>query len=61
MSLGHTGCPRGKRVRVKLRSGETIVDRFHERTDRDVFLERRGRIPKRKIRSFTILRRLRSR
>ena len=54
--LGHTGAPRGKRVLVILRDGQRIVDKFVERTDTAVVLQSAGRILKKNIRSFSILR-----
>lgn len=49
----HTSTIRGKRVRVKLRSGEVFIDRFLERTKSYVFFEKRGKITKGDIISFS--------
>ncbi|MBN1320528.1 MAG: hypothetical protein JXA87_06785 [Thermoleophilia bacterium] len=50
--MPHTACHPGKRVRVKLHSGEVIFDRFVTRTDRYIVLEERGKVMKRDIDSF---------
>lgn len=55
MKTPHTACHRGKRVRVRLRDGTAIDDRFLDRTDRWVVLERAGRVPKGEIKAFIIL------
>lgn len=52
----HMGCPRGHRVRIVLRSGQVVEDRFEERTDRWVLLRQHGRVPKDLIRTFVVLR-----
>lgn len=52
--LPHTACHRGKKVLVKLRDGTEFVARFHDRTDKYVFMEGHPRIPKSEILSFTI-------
>lgn len=54
--LGHTSCYRGKRVRVKLRSGEVFLDRFKERTDKHVIFYGAGKIRKADIETFGIYR-----
>lgn len=54
MRVPHTGCNKGKRVRVILRTGETFIDTFLERTNKHVFLKNAGRIAKDTIRAFTI-------
>ena len=51
--MPHTGSYRGKRVRVVLRDGTVIYDRFIERTDKYVFLEKSGRIPKAMFRAMS--------
>lgn len=51
----HTACRRGKRVRVVLTTGETFVDRFWDRTNKDVQFKDRGWIPKFWIKAFTIV------
>ena len=48
----HTSCMRGKRVRVKLHSGEVIIDKFREGRDRFIILEERGKILVADIDSF---------
>lgn len=52
--LPHTACGRGKRVKIILRDGTELVDRFLDRTDRWVLLKERGRVDKRDIRAFFI-------
>lgn len=56
MKMPHTGSYRGKRVRVVLRDGTILYDRFIERTDKYVFLEKAGRIPKAKFRAMSDVR-----
>lgn len=53
MKMPHTGAPRGKWVRVKLKDGTVIIDRFHDRTDKYVFLKKHGRIAKSTIQAFS--------
>ena len=49
----HSSAPKGKRVRIVLRSGEIIVAKFISSTDR--FIEVEGRtIAARDIRTFSI-------
>ncbi len=55
MRIPHTPTHRGKRVRVVLKNGQVLVDRFQGRTDRWVELQSNGRIEKRWIQSFTIV------
>lgn len=55
-SAKHTGCRRGTKVVVKLRTGGEIVDVFHERNDKFIFLKNNGKIPKADISSFQALR-----
>lgn len=38
MKTPHTSCMRGTRVRVVLRSGDVIIDRFVERTGKFIVL-----------------------
>jgi hypothetical protein len=38
MKTPHTSCARGTRVRVVLRSGDVIIDRFVERTGKFIVL-----------------------
>lgn len=54
MRTPHTQTHRGKAVRVVLRDGTVLVDKFDYRTHRFVFLLKAGRIPKCEIKSFTI-------
>ena len=49
----HTGAQRNKRVRVLLRDGGVICDRFVDRCDKYVFLKDFGRLHKREIRSLS--------
>ena len=56
MKLPHTAAPYRKRVYVKLRDGTRFVDRFLDRTDRQVQFEQHGWIDKRNIASFAIYR-----
>lgn len=55
MKTPHTAAHAGKRVRLKLKSGERIDDRFVTRTDHWVVLENYGRIMKRDIKAFFVL------
>jgi len=57
MRTPHTSCSKGKRVRLVLRDGTEIKDKFIERTDKYVFLEY-GKYAKRSIKSFSILKNL---
>lgn len=53
----HTSAPRGSRVRIVLRSGETMHARFMERTAQFVVVEMDGerkRLRGREIQSFCI-------
>jgi hypothetical protein len=52
----HTSVRKGKRVRIVLRDGEEIIDKFDNGTDRFVFLEGGRKIEKVTIRSFGIYR-----
>ena len=52
----HTSCRRGKRVRIKLRTGEVIVDVFLEGHDRFIVLKDRGKVMVHQIDSFGIYR-----
>lgn len=54
MILGHTGCHRGKKVRVKLRDGRIIIDKFYERTKNAIILKDAGKIRKDQLLSFSI-------
>lgn len=52
--VGHRSCHPGKRVRVVLRDGTVLIDRFVEGRSRDIVLERAGRVPHDQIGSFMI-------
>jgi hypothetical protein len=52
---GHTRFKRGKRLRVKMRSGEVFEDRYVGDASSHAVLERRGRVAKRDILKMTIL------
>lgn len=54
MRTPHTQTHRGKAVRVVLRDGAVIVDKFVYRTHKFVFLKASGRIEKGDIKSFRI-------
>ncbi len=49
----HTACYRGKRVRVKLKSGEVFVDKFHDRTKSFVVFQSGREVKKGDIVSFS--------
>lgn len=53
--IPHTATNRGKRVRVVLRDGTQIDDRFESRNDRWIVLQHRGRVNKADIRAFIVL------
>jgi hypothetical protein len=57
MRSPHTSCPRGKRVRIVMRSGEIIIDKFVDRTSRFIVLEEYGRLASGSVCSFAILKR----
>lgn len=50
----HSSVRKGKRVVVLLRDGTRILDRFVERTDRWIVLEKHGRIAKEDLRSLIL-------
>ena len=50
----HTSCRRGKRVRIVLFSGDVIIGKFNESSDKYVFLEDDVRILKKDIKAFGI-------
>jgi len=52
--LGHTAVHKGRRVLVVLRSGELFIDRFIERTGRDIRLEGRGKVAKKDLRVMSL-------
>lgn len=54
---GHIGCPKGKRVKVKLKSGETVRGKFIEKLTKTILVDQR-KIRKRDITSFTIDRKI---
>lgn len=53
--MPHTGTYRGKAVKIITKKGEVIIDKFHERNDRNVFLKDYGKIAKSDIKTFIIL------
>lgn len=55
MKMPHTRCCRNKRVRVRLRDGTIIDDRFHERAARWIVLVHHGKIMKNQIKAFILL------
>lgn len=55
MKAPHTATNRGKRVRVVLKDGTRIDDRFLDRSDRWIVLRHRGRVMKRDVKAFIIL------
>lgn len=57
----HTACHTGKRVIVKLVTGITFVDKFKERTNKEVLFENAGWIRKSQIQSFSIYKHIPSR
>ncbi len=52
-AMCHTGTYRGKKVRVVLRDGTLIIDHFHDRNDKFVFLREKGKILKKDIKSMS--------
>lgn len=50
----HTATYRGKRVLVRLKSGERFVDHFHDRTKKMVFFKSGRRVLRGDIKSFSI-------
>ena len=50
----HTATHKGKRVRVVLMDGTSFIDRFWDRTKKEVQFKERGWISKLQIKSFTI-------
>lgn len=50
----HTSTYKGKRVRVVLKDGTVIVDRFIDKKARYIILEEYGKVIKRDMRSFGI-------
>ena len=55
MKTPHTATNRGKRVRIVLKDGTKLDDRFVDDTDRHVLLERVGKVRKRDIKAFIVL------
>lgn len=54
MKTPHTMTARGRTVRVTLRSGETFIDKFVERTRKKVLIFESGRrVPAGDIKSFS--------
>jgi len=54
MRQPHTSCRRGTTVRIVLRTGEIIEDKFLERTGKFIILEKYGRLKPADIRTFGI-------
>jgi len=54
MRTPHTATQRGKRVKVKLRDGTIILDRFIDRTKNAIILKDYGKLLKKNIKSFSI-------
>lgn len=52
----HLTFPRGKRVIIHMKDGEIFVDRYIEKKGSRVFLEERGEVPTKLIRSCTYYR-----
>ena len=52
----HNGTTRGKRVYVKLKNGETFVDKYLDTNSMGIRFENRGIIPKSAIVTFSIYR-----
>lgn len=50
----HTAVHRGKRVKVVLANGEQFIDKFWSRTGKYVFFQKRGKVIRGQIKSFTI-------
>ena len=56
MRTPHTATHRGKHVKILLRSGKILIDRFLERKSTFIYLEKHGRIRRCDIRSLANLR-----
>jgi hypothetical protein len=56
MRTPHTSAPRGKRVRVVLRTGEEFVDKFLKNVNNTLTFQERGDIKASMIKSFSIYR-----
>lgn len=54
MRTPHTHYPKGTRIRVVLRNGTEIVDKFEDAKSGVMILRAHGRIPKKDIRSTGI-------
>lgn len=52
MGTPHTRTTKGKRVLVILHDGTRLVDRFEERTDRQIRLREKGWVNKSEVRAF---------
>ena len=55
MKQCHSATRRGKRVRIVLRDGTKIDDKFVTRTDRWIVLEHAGRVWKADLKAFIII------
>lgn len=56
MKTPHSSCPRGKRVRVVLKSGEIFVARFLEKTQKQIVIFDTRQVKVGDMKSFTIVR-----
>lgn len=54
MRTPHLSCRQGKKIKMQLRNGETIIDRFKEKKGRYIIFENH-KIPKSNIKNFTII------
>lgn len=54
MKTPHTSCRKGTTVRIKLRTGEIIIDKFLDRTGKFIILENYGRLKPSAISTFSI-------
>jgi len=52
----HSGCRRGTKVFIKLRSGEEFLDIFIERTPTHLILKEHGRLHKKNLERFVVAR-----
>lgn len=56
MKTPHTGTYRGKKVYVRLKSGESFIDAFHDRTQKWVYFRNKGKVRRSEIKAFAIKR-----
>lgn len=50
----HSSTYKGKRVRIKLKNGDTFVDKFVDNKSGVIHFEERGKVLKKNIKNFTI-------